>query len=182
MIIRYFHKFFISSLLIFSFNQAIAEQLDNFSSDGCSQFPDGTLMQENLWCDCCIAHDITYWQGGSQEQKEQADRVLQSCVLQKTDNKLLAGTMYYGVVLGGSPVFPTGYRWGYGWQYGRGYQSLSFLEKQQVKDKLQNYWMSIPQTQAFCDFEHPLNKGVKSRLKKLLSYLQGIKQQISLLH
>lgn len=45
----------------------MAGGLDDFSSDGCSQFPDGTFTQENLWCDCCITHDIAYWQGGSRK-------------------------------------------------------------------------------------------------------------------
>ena len=172
MSVHYLHKIMVSSLLLLSLNSAIAEQIDDFSSDGCSQFPDGTLSEKNLWCDCCIAHDVAYWQGGSQEQKQQADRDLQDCVLQKTDNKLLAGTMYYGVVLGGSPVFPMWHRWGYGWQYGRGYQTLSLLEKKQVEGKLKDYWLSIPQTQAFCEFEHPLQKSVKSGWNKLFNQLK----------
>jgi hypothetical protein len=33
--------------------------------------------------------------------------------------------MYEGVRAGGSPWWPTRYRWAYGWPYGRGYQELS---------------------------------------------------------
>jgi len=92
-----------------------AGQLDDFSSDGCSLFPDGTLANKNLWCDCCFEHDIAYWQGGNREQKKQADKILRICIQQKTGNSLLASSMYYAVTIGGFPIFPTWYRWGYGW-------------------------------------------------------------------
>mgnify|MGYP000435623119 CR=1 FL=1 len=163
------YKIFILALLIL-FNQSItAGQLDSFSSDGCSQFPDGTLDHENLWCDCCIAHDIAYWQGGNRKQKKRADNSLRECVLQKTGNTMLANIMYYGVTLGGSPVFPTWYRWGYGWRYGRGFQSLDRYEKQQVNEKLQNYRLFMPQSS--CDFEHPVKTKAKVELQKLIDKL-----------
>ena len=161
------HNLFISlGLLMLSINSAHTEQLDNFSSDGCSQFPDGTLTQQDLWCDCCIAHDVAYWQGGSRKQKKKADETLRECVLQKTGNSLLANTMYYGVTLGGSPVFPTWYRWSYGWRYGRGFQPLNPYEKQQVEEKLQHYRLSMPQSS--CDFEHPLKILIKKEVRGLL--------------
>ena len=148
---RSYHKLTASFiLLILSSYSVFAGQLDDFSSDGCSLFPDGTLANKNLWCDCCFEHDIAYWQGGNREQKKQADEALRKCIQQKTDNSLLASTMYYGVTIGGSPIFPTWYRWGYGWEYGRGFQSLNRDEKQQVKEKMQNYQMSSPK--LYCDF------------------------------
>jgi hypothetical protein len=143
-----------------------AESLQDFRSDGCSQFPDGTWTQQDLWCSCCITHDIAYWQGGSRKQKKQADQALRKCVLEKTGNQLLADTMYYGVTLGGSPIFPTWYRWGYGWYYGRGYQSLYAYEKQLVREKLQQYYLTMP-TSA-CDFEHPLKLLLKDELREFL--------------
>jgi len=154
------------TILSLSIQHVIAGELDNFSSDGCSQFPDGTFTQENLWCDCCISHDIAYWQGGSRRQKKQADQKLRACVLNKTDSLLLADTMYYGVTFGGSPVFPTWYRWGYGWRYGRGFQSLSIVEQQQVEEKLQHYFIATPQ--GFCEFEHPLKLMLEKEFQDLL--------------
>ena len=153
-------------LLVLSTQYIMAGEIDGFSSDGCSQFPDGTFTQINLWCDCCITHDIAYWQGGSRKQKKQADRALRSCILSTTDNLLLADTMYYGVTLGGSPVFPTWYRWGYGWRYGRGFKSLTHIEKQQVETKLQHYFSAPPQ--AFCEFEHPLKLMFEKQLQNFL--------------
>ncbi len=171
MINRSYHKLTASFiLLILSSRSVLAGQLDNFSSDGCSQFPDGTLANKNLWCDCCIDHDIAYWQGGNREQKKRADESLRKCVLQKIDNSLLANTMYYGVTVGGSPVFPTWYRWGYGWNYGRGFQSLNRYEKQQVKEKLQYYQMLMPQ--SYCDSERPVKAHVKAKWQQFMDELE----------
>lgn len=80
--------------------------------------------------------------------------------------------MYYGVTFGGSPVFPTWYRWGYGWRYGRGFQSLNLYEKQQVEEKLQRYFVATPP--GFCDFEHPIKLMLEKELHRLLS--KGEKQ------
>lgn len=107
-----------------------------FKSDGCSLFPDGTIEKRTLWCECCFEHDIAYWQGGTREQRKKADEDLKQCVMQKTGNKALAQTMFLGVRAGGSPAFPTWYRWGYGWNYGRGYKPLGREEKVQISHRL----------------------------------------------
>jgi hypothetical protein len=57
-----------------------------FTSDGCSLFPDSSLVSEDDWCSCCFEHDIAYWRGGTAEERDIADRKLQACVLQKTNN------------------------------------------------------------------------------------------------
>ena len=157
----------IITLFIVLTPSVIAEELSDFSSDGCSQFPDGTFAQKNLWCDCCIAHDIAYWQGGSKIKKAQADKGLRTCVFSKTNNQLLADTMYFGVTIGGSPIYPVWYRWGYGWSYGRGFQVLNQLEKKQVEVKLKHYFeMATP---GFCDFEHPVKLMIEKELRDFLS-------------
>src|SRR5258706_9019152 len=43
--------------------------------------------------------------------------------------------MYDGVRVGGHPVFPTWYRWGFGWPYKRGYARLTTGEQGQVARK-----------------------------------------------
>ena len=105
------------------------ESIRPFSTDGCSVFSDRALIGEEDWCDCCVAHDLAYWRGGTAEERESADASLRSCVAGKTGNKALADMMYAGVRSGGSPHFYTSYRWGYGWAYGRGYQALSPSEQ-----------------------------------------------------
>jgi len=103
-----------------------------FASDGCSLFPDGTYEKKALWRDCCVEHDIAYWQGGTEAQRRDADQRLYDCVLEKTGDAALAKTMYDAVRVWGAPLFPSWYRWGYGWRYGRAYQPLSTAEQQAV--------------------------------------------------
>jgi len=114
-------------------------RIDNFSSDGCSLFPDGWLGDRNLWCDCCYQHDIAYWQGGTQKQRLVADNALAACVKQRTKSGALAEIMQSGVRAGGHPIFPNWYRWGYGWPYGRGYEPLTSSEMRDVTVKLVEY-------------------------------------------
>jgi hypothetical protein len=78
-----------------------------FTTDGCSRWPD------DGWVACCIAHDIAYWCGGSDQDRLDADRELMRCVNGRTDS--LGGILYAGVRLGGLPWLPTPWRWGYGW-------------------------------------------------------------------
>ena len=87
-----------------------------FQSDGCSSFPDGTLNKKTLWRDCCVNHDLAYWLGGSYRARMQADSELQQCV-KALGQPTLATVMLAGVRAGGSPFWPTSYRWGYGWPY-----------------------------------------------------------------
>ncbi len=150
-------------LVIFS-AQLAAEHIDDFSSDGCSHFPDGDFQDKNLWCGCCIEHDIAYWQGGDRQTKKTADQKLRQCVADITGNALLADAMYYGVTVGGSPVFPIWYRWGYGWSYGRGFRQLSTYERQQAKEKLQHYM--ITQANGSCDFQYPLLKAITDQFDR----------------
>ena len=114
------------------------EELVPFTSDGCSSFPDGTFSQKKLWLSCCVAHDKAYWMGGTFEQRKQADEELQSCV-HKVGEETIARLMLAGVRVGGSPYWPTSFRWGYGWSYGRGYQALTEEERQVAEKMLAEY-------------------------------------------
>ena len=95
-----------------------ARTLAPFTTDGCSLFPDGTLENKTLWQDCCIEHDISYWQGGTKEQRRESDEALKICITEVTGDSALGQTVYDGVRAGGSPIYPSWYRWGYGWSYG----------------------------------------------------------------
>jgi len=114
--------------------------LKDFTTDGCSLFPDGELRGDRkLWCDCCLRHDMTYWRGGTQDERLAADRTLRDCVRAKSGDRKLAALMYRGVRLGGHPAFPTWYRWGYGWAYGRGYEPLTAAEQQEAQQRMDRY-------------------------------------------
>lgn len=107
-------------------------QLQLFTSDGCSAFPDGTLADNELWLACCEEHDLAYWQGGSYSAKLHADNALQSCVA-NVGKPQIAKLMLAGVAVGGSAYLPTAFRWGYGWPYPRLYKALSAEEEKQIR-------------------------------------------------
>lgn len=114
--------------------------LRDFTTDGCSYFPDGDRLHPHRWCRCCMDHDRAYWRGGTTEQRSQADRELRECVLAQTQSQRLANGMYLGVRFAGTPWLPSGFRWGYGWAYGRGYKPLTPHEQQQVVEKQAAYF------------------------------------------
>lgn len=116
-----------------------------FSSDGCSLFPDSSLMSNKAWCSCCFEHDLDYWRGGTYEEREITDSRLKDCVFEKTGNKALATLMHEGVRLGGSPYFYNWYRWGYGWSYDRKYQALTPAERQRADELIKQYFATVKQ-------------------------------------
>jgi len=110
--------------------------IEPFSTDGCSMFPDGTRMQKRLWLNCCIEHDKAYWQGGTFLERVQADKRLRDCVTE-AGAPFIAEIMLEGVRVGGSPFWPTPYRWGYGWPGLRGYKPVSKKERAQINARLE---------------------------------------------
>lgn len=117
---------------------ATAGDLTPFKSDGCSVFPDGTISQKDLWLECCIEHDMSYWAGGSRSQRQQADEQLKVCVTQVGEAGI-AQLMLAGVRVGGTPYLPTSFRWGYGWPFLRGYKSLTPKEQALVDLELKKF-------------------------------------------
>ena len=146
------HSFIILFFTIFnaSCNKS-ANTLSDFRSDGCSLFPDRSLIENINWCECCLEHDIAYWQGGTRAQRLEADEKLRDCVFEKTGNKALAEAMFQGVRFGGSPYFYNWYRWGYGWNYQRKYQMLTLEEQRMISDKLLNYFKQKENAEIPCD-------------------------------
>jgi hypothetical protein len=127
-------------IVIFMTSCSTESELRAFSSDGCSLFPDSSLISESDWCSCCFEHDLAYWRGGTAAERERADSVLRDCVAGKTDNETLATMMHEGVRLGGSPYFYSWYRWGYGWGYERKYQALSPAEIETADRLMKEYF------------------------------------------
>lgn len=123
---------------------ATGSELKPFTTDGCSAFPNGNIRHQSLWVNCCIRHDLAYWKGGTYEERLLADQNLEACVAAVGEPDI-AAVMLAGVRVGGSPYFPTPYRWGYGWSYPRGYQPVSTDEKLEVKKKLDLFKLMINQ-------------------------------------
>lgn len=125
------------ALLITSLHAMAADKIKPFTSDGCSAFPDGTIAQQQLWLACCVAHDLAYWQGGTYQQRVQADQNLRQCV-EQVGEPTIAVLMLAGVRVGGTPYLPTPFRWGYGWPYPRGYKAVSAAEQHIIQAQLDN--------------------------------------------
>jgi hypothetical protein len=121
-------------LLSFFFvaSYSLADDIKPFASDGCSAFPDGTVKQKELWLACCTAHDLSYWQGGTYKERVKVDEDLKYCVA-KVGEPAVAALMLAGVRVGGTPYFPTSFRWGYGWPYFRGYKAVTPGEFENIK-------------------------------------------------
>lgn len=116
---------FLCFALVIAGCTATLSTLKPFASDGCSLFPDASLMSGKEWGTCCFEHDIAYWKGGTFAERLKADQALKTCVLTETENPNFSSLMYAGVRAGGSPYFYNWYRWGYGWGYERKYQALT---------------------------------------------------------
>jgi len=147
-------------LLLFISPISIADNLVPFTTDGCSAFPDGTVKQQSLWMDCCIRHDLAYWIGGSYHERQQADLALENCVAQVGEPEI-ARIMLAGVRAGGSPYFPTSYRWGYGWPYPRGYQQLSEEELIDISNKIRIFIQMVASISDEINAKKLTNKGSK---------------------
>lgn len=82
----------------------------DFKSDNCTNFPDGD------YADCCVAHDKSYYVGGSRKMRWRADKKLYQCVAAKKGfkHKLIAPVMWAGVRIFGVSCLPTRFRWGFG--------------------------------------------------------------------
>ena len=132
----------IGTLIFFIPVLLIAAELKPFTTDGCSSFPEGTLQQKSLWHNCCVQHDIQYWKGGTYDERVAADRELEQCV-SKVGEPHIAKLMLAGVRVGGSPYWPTSYRWGYGWPYFRAYGALNDEEQLAVKMELSQLKISV---------------------------------------
>jgi hypothetical protein len=122
---------------------ASPDTLSSFSTDGCSRFPDRSVVKGKEWCLCCVAHDRAYWRGGTAEERRKADEALRACVQERTGDAGLAALMYTGVRIGGSPYWPTRFRWGYGWGYGRYYRSLTPAESAEADQRVAEYEAGI---------------------------------------
>jgi hypothetical protein len=100
----------------------------DFTTDGCSSAPDGTLSDPQRWKQACTIHDYRYWRGGTPLERLEADRELAENI-SASGNPVIAQIYKVVVRLGGSPWLPTSYRWGYAWAYPHGYGYLSEDEK-----------------------------------------------------
>lgn len=122
----------------------LTPQMQPFTTDGCSMFPNRSPDGKADWCSCCLAHDLAYWRGGTAAERLAADDALRTCVNTSTDSPLLSRIMHAGVRTAGGPQLPTAFRWGYGWPYGRNYLPLDAGEEAQATSLQAAYLVDNP--------------------------------------
>lgn len=103
-----------------------------FQTDGCSGGMSWAwkkfLRQAPPWEQCCVKHDLAYWRGGFWKDRQEADLELMRCV-KRHGHPVWAFLMFIAVRVGGSPLWPVAWRWGYGWQYTGRYEKRTESER-----------------------------------------------------
>lgn len=116
---------------------ATAGTLRPFTSDGCTFSPDGLPRRPVLWRECCVAHDLRFWGGGSRTHRQDADQKLKSCVENKA-GATIAKLFFTGVQLGSlSPWKFPAKKWGNAWYDLAGYRKLSEVEILSLVDEVE---------------------------------------------
>lgn len=107
-------------------------ELRPFATDGCTLAPDGTINRPRLFRECCVAHDLRFWGGGTSSERNKADRGLRSCIRKKAGPGYAA--IYYNAVRAGrlSPWTIPSKRWGNAWFEMDGVRKLSVEEIQRL--------------------------------------------------
>lgn len=151
-------------------------KIKDFSTDGCSCFPDGLMWgNKSEWLVCCEAHDIAYWAGhGNEETRSFADEELFQCVKEKTYD-------YFAKLVWSGPrgaswfntgkIVPSAFRWGYGWPFVVGVGTvLSDQQRMSIAQKLPTIIPSIEKRRIKNNYP-PLTTEDKQRLQNKISEL-----------
>jgi hypothetical protein len=88
-----------------------------FTTDGCSGGMTWLWLkvkgQRPPWDNCCVLHDYLYWRGGTRQERLWADIKLLHDVIDN-GHPWWAIAMFAAVRVGGHPIFPFSWKWGYG--------------------------------------------------------------------
>lgn len=123
-------------ILYLSFS-ALAFEIKPFSTDYCTNYPEGTRARPELWKHCCLIHDLNFWAGGGREDRDTADRNLRRCI-EETGAHYTARLMYWAVRAGSlSPVKYPDKRWGNGWPGRNMHAPLTLPEIERIELELQ---------------------------------------------
>jgi hypothetical protein len=89
--------------------------------------PEGTRRDPQLWRDCCVAHDLRLWGGGTRKERNKTDMKIKSCI-EKKAGPTIARIYFDGIRLGRlSPWNIPSMRWGNAWyaENGKNYWRLT---------------------------------------------------------
>lgn len=113
--------------------ELLANNLNPFQSYGCPHFaPTISYANQNQWVLCCVQHNIAYWKGGSRKDRNDTDRQLQTCLIERGDSSS-ANLMHWDFLQTQTPVHTPS--WGYGWRRSRGYAPHSDQEFLQISNQ-----------------------------------------------
>lgn len=125
-------------IVIISTSFAFAEELRPFKTDYCTNFPEGTKEEPELWKHCCLDHDLFMWAGGNKIERNKADLGLKECVL-ATGKKFQAELMYRAIRAGSlSPFKYPNMKWNNRWKNRPDYQSLTEADIEQIQTEIYN--------------------------------------------
>lgn len=117
---------------------AFGSKLSDFETDYCTNYPEGTREEPELWKHCCLLHDLYFWAGGTRRDRDVADLELRSCI-EETGAHHHARLMYYAVRAGSySPIKYPKYQWSNGWKDGRGMIPLTSEDIDLIEEKIFN--------------------------------------------
>ncbi len=129
-------KLWLALILLLPALARATDELRPFATDGCTLSPDGTPRNRTLWRECCVAHDLRLWGGGTKTERVDADEKLFSCVEEKA-GRTIAKIFLAGVRLGShSPYKIPAKVWGNAWYDRSGYRELPSAEILQLIDEL----------------------------------------------
>ncbi len=118
------------------------ESLQNFETDYCTFFANGTIQEPDLWKHCCFEHDLRYWFGGALDDRDIADTYLKQCV-QDVAGSFWANLIYTGVREGHKSPIQNRLHWGWGWTSHRENLPLTNPEKKIIQVNL--YQLNLDQ-------------------------------------
>lgn len=161
----------------YSYQQNL-NQINPFTSDGCSGFVEGTATDASVWSYCCEIHDIAYWAGmGGEPAHATADQELRQCI-SDTGFPNVAAIVYRAVRLMKVPntTMPLTFRWGYGWPVVMGYRNLNQLQFFSIKDNLPTIIEGIISYRMTKNFPAPTMFELQAIGAKILELEQQIDQ------
>lgn len=113
-----------------------ADELLPFRTDYCTGYAEGTFSDPHAWKHCCLSHDLFFWAGGTETERDKADLGLKACV-EETGHALQAQIIYLAVRAGSrSPVKLPENKWNNGWPQRGDHQALSIEDIDRIEEQL----------------------------------------------
>jgi hypothetical protein len=138
-------KMILTVMLLLPLNSLFASdvKLKPFVTDFCTNYPEGTKEEPDLWKHCCLIHDLYFWAGGSKEDRTNADKELKECI-EATGATQIARLVYLAVRAGSySPIKYPDKKWSNGWTDRQDFGPLSFEELQFIENEIQSGYEDI---------------------------------------